>query len=142
MTTVRRRRWWRADRGSLTIFFAIVLPGLIALTGLAADGSRYTLARQRAGNIAREAARAGGQEIDASLAIPGGTKEVTVAAATTAADDYLAAAGITDYSVAVAPDLMHITVTVDLTEPTLMLRIVGVTKFTVEGTATATLVEG
>jgi Flp pilus assembly protein TadG len=137
----RRLGRLRSDRGTITITYAILLPVLIAIIGLGADNSRHSLAQDHALNVAREAARAGGQVIDASVAIPGGTKEVDVAGAVAAVNDYLATAGVSGV-VSVAPDRQHITVTVTITENTVLLQIVGITTFTVQATATAELVVG
>ena len=91
--------------------------------------------------VAREAARAGGQAIDGSVAIPGGAKQVEVAAAVTAVNDYLGTAGVTGV-ITVAPDRQHLTVTVTTTEDTVFLQIIGITTYTVQATATAQLVVG
>jgi Flp pilus assembly protein TadG len=131
----------RDDRGAITIMYAILLPVLIAIIGLGADNSRHSQSQNHALNVAREAARAGGQAIDASVAIPGGTKQVDVAAATAAVNDYLTTAGVTGV-VTVAPDRQHLTVTVTITENTVFLQIVGITTYTVQATATAQLVVG
>ena len=131
----------RGDRGTITITYAILLPVLVAIIGLGADNSRHSLAQNHALNVAREAARAAGQAIDASVAIPGGAKKVDFDAAVAAGNDYLATAGVTGVVVP-APDLQHITVTVTITEDTVLLRIVGITTYTVQATATAQLVVG
>jgi Flp pilus assembly protein TadG len=142
MTRLRRRLdRLRNDRGAITITYAILLPVLIAIIGLGADNSRHSLAQDHALNAAREAARAGGQAIDASLAIPGGSKQVDVAEAIAAVNDYLTTAGVTGV-VSVAPDRQHLTVAVTITENTVLLQIVGITTFTVRATATAELVVG
>ncbi len=129
----------------MTIFFAITYPMLIALVGFGADSSAHTRARERAANIAREAARAGGQAIDFTEAVPGGTKQVDPDAAIAAVNAYLIDAGFpvcTPASCAISPDLQHITVTITIAQPTFTLQIVGVNSFTVSGTATAALVVG
>jgi Flp pilus assembly protein TadG len=142
MNRLRRRLdRLRNDRGAITITYAILLPVLIAIIGLGADNSRHSLAQDHALNVAREAARAGGQAIDASVAIPGGTKQVDVAKAIAAANDYLATAGVTGV-ISVAPDRQHLAVTVTITEHTVLLQIVGITTFTVQATSTAELVVG
>lgn len=139
------RRVHRSDQGSITIFVAITYPMLIALVGFGADSSAHTRATERAANIAREAARAGGQALDFTTAVPGGVKQVDPAAAIAAVDAYLITAGLppcTPASCVISPDLQHITVTVTITQPTFTLQIVGVNSFTVSGTETAALVVG
>src|SRR4051812_33942777 len=59
------------DAGRIGLFYAIVLPGLLAMIGLAGDGAGYIRTTQRADNIAAEAARAGGQAIRLPDAING-----------------------------------------------------------------------
>ena len=96
MTRLRHRLdQLRNDRGAITITYAILLPVLIAIIGLGADNSRHSMAQDHALNVAREAARAGGQAIDASVAIPGGSKQVDVSEAIAAVNDYLATARVT-----------------------------------------------
>jgi hypothetical protein len=65
----------RADRpreeGGMTIYVAICILALLALLGLVVDGGGKLKASERADAIAQEAARAGGEQINASKAIPG-----------------------------------------------------------------------
>lgn len=54
---------WRAERGSITPFIAIVALGFLLLGGLVVDGARQLDARGRALAYAEEAARAGVQRL-------------------------------------------------------------------------------
>jgi hypothetical protein len=88
----------RADHGKVAVFFAILMPAFLIMTGLVVDGGGRVRALQRADNIAMEAARAAGQIIDAPQAIRGGVKEIgdddeQVAAAANAAATYAREAG-------------------------------------------------
>ena len=68
---------------------------MIMLVGLAVDLGGQVHAQQRAHDVAAQAARAGGQQVQAAPAIAGrATLSVDVAAARSAAQDYLAAAGV------------------------------------------------
>ena len=88
------RRFLRAaavgDRGSVSIFVAICLVGLMGLIALVFDGGGKINAQERLDDVAAEAARAGAQGVDPTLAIPGTTIKVDPNRAITLAGDYLA----------------------------------------------------
>lgn len=129
------------DAGRVSVYFAVALTALIVLIGLTVDGSGQFRALQRADNIAAEAARAGGQAIDAGLAISGGAKVVDPQQAVAAAQAYLVSAGVTG-TVEIAADRQHLTVTVTIPYNTAMLSYIGIDQVTVTGRATAQLVTG
>ena len=79
-----------ADRGSVSIFVAICLLGLMGLIALVFDGVGKINAQERLDDVASEAARAGAQGVDPTLAIPGTTIKVDPNRAITLAGDYLA----------------------------------------------------
>ncbi|MBX7268923.1 hypothetical protein KIF24_24755 [Micromonospora sp. Llam7] len=131
------------DAGRIGLFYAIVLPGLIAMIGLAGDGAGYIRTTQRANNIAAEAARAGGQAIRLPEAINGETKEVDTTKAIDAVVDYLTTAGITDWQATVDDDGQQLTVTVTVQyDPLLVDVLPGVTTIPANATVTATLLVG
>lgn len=135
----------RADRdaGRIGLFYAIVLPGLIAMIGLAGDGAGYVHTTQRANNIAAEAARAGGQAIRLPEAINGETKAVDTARAIDAVRDYLTTAGITQWQADIADDGQQLTVTVTVHyDPLLVDVLPGVTTIPATATVTASLLVG
>jgi Flp pilus assembly protein TadG len=135
----------RADRdaGRIGLFYAIVLPGLIAMIGLAGDGAGYVRTTQRANNIAAEAARAGGQAIRLPEAINGETKVVDTAKAIDAVRDYLTTAGITQWQADIADDGQQLTVTVTVHyDPLLVDVLPGVTTIPATATVTASLLVG
>jgi hypothetical protein len=86
-----------------------------------------------------EAARAAGQAISGPQAIQGEDKVVDPAAAVAAAQNYLAAAGVTG-TVTVSPDRQHITVTVTIVYTTVFLDLVGIDTLTATRQATAAVV--
>jgi Flp pilus assembly protein TadG len=135
------RAWLRRDDGRVSVYFAIALTALVVLIGLTVDGSGRFRMMQRADNIAAEAARAGGQALDAGQAISGGGKVVDPVLAATAAQAYLASAGVTG-TVEIAADRQHLTVTVTIPYTTDMLSYIGIDQVTVTGRATATLLTG
>jgi Flp pilus assembly protein TadG len=65
------RRGVETERGAIGVFFAVLVPGLLLIIGLAVDGGAKVAATQRANAIADEAARAGGQALDVSAALAG-----------------------------------------------------------------------
>ncbi|MEJ3743124.1 pilus assembly protein TadG-related protein [Actinomycetes bacterium KLBMP 9797] len=135
----------RADRdaGRIGLFYAIVLPGLIAMIGLAGDSAGYVRSTQRANNIAAEAARAGGQAIRLPEAINGETKVVDTAKALDAVRDYLTTAGITQWQADIADDGQQLTVTVTVHyDPLLVDVLPGVTTIPATATVTASLLVG
>jgi hypothetical protein len=144
MKTTRQIVPWLADdAGRIGLFYAIVLPGLIMMTGLAADSAGYIQASQRADNICAEAARAGGQAIRVPEAINGDPKAVDPNRAIDAVRDYLTTAGITRWNATASPDGQQLTVTVHLDyDPRVVDIIPGVSTIPIDATVTASLVIG
>ena len=129
------------DRGSVTVFFAVSVLGLLLLIGLVADGGAKLRATQEAAATAAEAARAGGQALDTAQAAGGDTGHLDRARAIQAAQNYLTAAGATG-TVTVSEDRTRLTVTVTKTAPTAFLSLIGITDLTVTAHAQAVLVGG
>ena len=105
-TSTRARNRPRDERGSISIWLVTSSFVMMMLVGLAVDLGGQVHAKQRAHNIAAEAARAGAQQVQAAPAIQGQYVRVDAAAARTAAEQYLAAAGIegtVTVTVAVSP---------------------------------------
>jgi len=125
------------DRGSVTAYLLITTVAIFALAGLVLDGGAALAAHGRAADVAQQAARAGADALDVtSLRSPtpaGLTADP--AAASTAAGDVLAAAGVTGD---VAVNGRSVTVTARVSKPAAILSIVGIGE--VGGTATATAV--
>jgi len=136
----RRARWWRHDRGALTLFVAILFPALLAFAGLVADAGTKLDNYENAATYAEEAARAGAGEVDQSAAYSGASVVVDQAEAITAARAYLTAAGVSGTVTAAGDDAIAVTVTI--TTPTKILSIIGIDTVTSTSTATASLVSG
>lgn len=136
-----RTRWSRArdERGQVTAMVAVLAVALLALGALVFDGGQILTARREANNLARQAARAGAQQLDVAQARTG-TFTLDAAAAETAARDYLAGEGLTPSSVRVTGD--RVEVTVALTQPTPLLSILGIDERTVTATASARAARG
>ncbi|MGW7196204.1 TadE/TadG family type IV pilus assembly protein [Streptomyces chryseus] len=88
------QRWWRRDEGSMTLYVLVTIVALFAIAGLVIDGGGKLRARTHAEGVAHEAARAGGQAIDAGKAIAGDGITVDRNAALAAAHTYLTRAGV------------------------------------------------
>jgi Flp pilus assembly protein TadG len=128
------------ERGSLTLTLAALMVALLALAGLVIDGGRKLNESSRAYAIAQEAARAGAGMVDRSAAYRSGTFKVDQVQALAAARAYLADAG---YTGSVSPDgTQRIRVTVTVTQPTLVLSLIGLDSMTATGSAVASLVTG
>lgn len=137
MTTPQRRLLVHPDQGSISAFFAVLVPALLLVIGLAVDGGAKVAATQRANAIADEAARAGGQALDIAAALAGDIR-VDPTAAIAAAQDYLDRSGVAGTVTVVDGDTLRVTTI--LTEPTTFLGLIGITTLTVEGTGTADLI--
>jgi len=57
----------RRDNGSAALFVAVFAPAMIFMAGLVIDGGSALEARQRAADIAEQAARAAGNQCDVAL---------------------------------------------------------------------------
>lgn len=130
------RRALRADRGSMSLFALVTIVALLAIAALVIDGGGKLRARTHAEGVASEAARAGGQAIDAGKAISGQGISVDRNAAMAAARTYLRRAGATG-SVQIGEDGQSLEVTVTETYDPLFL---GGGNWSVTGHGSADLV--
>lgn len=129
-----------ADAGSYSLLAIVLASMFLLLAGMVYDLGAKLRAGQRAGNIAEEAARAGAGQIDRDSAYAGGRYVVDRSAAVRASRAYLRAAG---QSGSVAPaGATKIRVTVTVTQPAVLLSMIGVGPMQVTRTATADLLTG
>lgn len=126
------------DRGSVTVFLAIVAVALLALAGLLVVGGEKMRAIEEANAIASLAARAAAQEVDVSALRSGGEPVLDAHAATAAARDVL---GLHDASGTIDVEGNEVTVTTSVRVPTSMLASVGITKITADGYAVVVLAD-
>ena len=126
------------ERGSITIWLALTSLSMIVLVGLAVDLGGQVHAHQRAHDLAAQAARAGGEQVQAAPAIAGDYVRVDAVAATNAARAYLSAANA-EGSVSVAGGT-RLTVEVTDTYRPRFLGVIGIRHLPVSGSATARLV--
>lgn len=138
---IRRLRTGMGDpeRGSVSLFWAITIPGLLILIGLVGDGGAKLRATQRADQIAAEAARSAGQALDAGRLQAGDGASADPTRAVQTATAFLDAAGVSG-TVTVSADRTTIDVAVTSTAPTAFLSLIGITTLTVTGHAQARLV--
>ena len=117
----------RDERGSISVWLVTASFVMIMLVGLAVDLGGQVHAQQRAHDIAAQAARAGGQRIQAPAAIEGRSVDVDLAAA-----DVEGTVEIT------GGDTVTVTVT-DHYDPQ-FLGAIGISDLTVTGEASARVV--
>ncbi len=135
----RHRRTEAADSGSLTLMLAVMMVVLLCFAGLAIDGGRKLDEAQNAYAVAQEAARAGAGMVNTSKAYGSGSYQVDVPQALAAARAYLAKTG---YSGTVSSSGNRISVTVEVTEHTTVLSLIGIDTLKSTGTAVASLETG
>ena len=131
----------RRDDGAITILVLLLTPMLLALAGLVWDGGLAITARQRAADLAEQAARAGADQLDLDAARADGTNLIDTTRAGTAACHYLliAAPAATCAATATA---QQVTVRVTTTTTTALLGLIGLHSLTTHGQATARPVQG
>jgi len=131
-----RRRLIAGDRGSAALWLAITMVGLLAMAGLVLDGGAAIGARERAADVAQQAARAGADALSAGgvFSASGGSNALAAnpTAATAAASSVLTGEGVTDFHISVQGTV--VVVTAHVSKPTALLSAVGVD--TVGGRAT------
>jgi len=120
------------------VWLALASTVMILLVGLAVDLGGQVHAQQRAHDLAAQAARAGGEEIQAAPAIAGRATRVDTAGARAAAQRYLTAAGVGGTVAITGGDTL--TVTVHDTFRPRFLGVVGLSRLDVTGTANAHLI--
>jgi Flp pilus assembly protein TadG len=128
----------RDERGSITVWLALASFVMMFLVGLAVDLGGQVHAHERAHDVAAQAARAGGEEVEGSAAIQGRELTISPAAARVAAQRYLDSAGVTGTVEITNGDT--ITVTVHDSYDPQFLGLIGIHRLEVSGTATARLI--
>jgi Flp pilus assembly protein TadG len=141
MTGHRVRR--HADdnvRGSVSLYFAIVTLAALVMAGLVVDGGAALATRERAADLATQAARAGADALTpASLRGLPTALHADPAAATRAADAILTDGGATGQ---VTVSGATVTVTVHLPRHTVILSAVGLDNISQTASASATALVG
>lgn len=128
----------RNERGSISIWIVTSSFVMTMLVGLAVDLGGQVHAKQRAHDVAAQAARAGGQQVQAAPAIEGNFLAIDTAAARRAAEEYLAAAHVSGTVTITGGDTITVDVT-DVYRPK-FLSLLGIGDLTVTGEASARLI--
>ena len=115
-----RRQHTTRDSGSITGFVLVITMAVICCAGLVIDGGRIVGAKVSASDHAENAARVGAQQV---VSLRTGQRVLDAVRARRNAEAYLVAHGV-DGSVAVSAN--RVTVTVQSTVSTTLLRLVGV----------------
>jgi hypothetical protein len=131
-----------AESGTLSIFIAICASALLLLAGLVLDGGGRLRAIEHDDALAREAARAGGQQIDQTALLQGRGLQLDQAKARAKALAYLAASGVSPRNIKVTMTATVVTVTFESSYTTAIIGLIGLNQLTVEGVGQARLVPG
>ena len=132
------RRRPRGERGAISVWFATAALVMIVLVGMAVDLGGKVHTQQRTRSVAAQAARTGAQEVQGSTAVRGEDLQIELAAAKSAAQDYLRAAGVNGTVTVTGGDTLVVRTT-DTYNST-FLGIIGLNAMQVTGEATARLI--
>ncbi|MFD6177249.1 MULTISPECIES: TadE/TadG family type IV pilus assembly protein [unclassified Isoptericola] len=125
------------ERGSVSTWLVLSAFAMVLIVGLAVDLSGQVHAQQQVRDIAAQAARVGGQQLDAT-AVQGAYPSIAIGKARTAAQDYLAASGATGSVTVSGGTTVHVQVT-STYHPT-FIGVVGIGGLTVSGEASARVI--
>jgi Flp pilus assembly protein TadG len=128
----------RGDAGSVTGAWILFAPFLLLVVAVLFEGGQTLAARREASNLALQAARSAGQEVD-EAAVRSGPPRLDAQAAEAAARTFVGGrAGSVE--VRVSGDVVTVTVTIE--HPTPMLGMIGMSTRTVSATESARAVRG
>lgn len=127
----------RGERGSISVWAATSAVIMMICVGIALDLGAQVHAQQHARGVAAQAARVGGQQLDAT-AVTGNYPSIAVGQARLAAQAYLDASGVDGTVAVTGGDTVHVSVT-DTYDPR-FLGIIGIQDLTVTGDATAQVI--
>lgn len=129
------------DRGTIGMFVAIFSLAVFLFAGLLVDGGLAIHARQRAFDIASQAARAGADNIDVEELRETGEPAILVAGACDQAQEIIVQYGnVSDTNCAATPE--EVTVEVTMVVGTTFLKLVGIGEFKMAVESTAHPEEG
>ena len=126
------------ERGSVSLWMVTAAMAMIILVGLAVDLGGQVLTRQHVANVAAQAARAGGQQLQASRAIRGEGVRIDNTRAAAAARAYLAASDVT--GTVQLRGSTAVVVHTAATYHTKFLGVIGIDQVQVTGTAESRIV--
>jgi Flp pilus assembly protein TadG len=128
----------RDERGAISVWFATTSLVMIILVGMAVDLGGKVHTQQRARSMAAQAARTGAQEVQGPSAVRGEDLRVDIAAAKSAAQDYLRAADVNGAATVTDGDTLVVRTTD--TYDSKFLGIIGLDSMQVTGEASARLI--
>lgn len=129
------------EDGIISIVLVLMTGALLALAGLVWDGGRAITARQQAANLAEQAARSGADAMNIAAIRSAGIDQLDPARAAADACRYVQVAA-PDASCRATATPTDVTVVITTRTPTAVLGIVGISRLTTHGHATATFVRG
>lgn len=128
----------RTDQGSISIWLVTSSVVMMMLVGLAVDLGGQVHAKQRAHDIAAQAARTGAQQVQSAPAVTGDYLAIDIAAAKNAAREYLSAAHVSGTVKVTDAETLTVEVT-DVYTPR-FLGAIGIGDLTVTGEGSARLI--
>lgn len=137
---MKRRNLRYDERGSVSIWAVLIVAAFTLIVGIAVDLTGQVNAKMRAGDIAAQAARVAGQQVDPDALMSGQTTtRVNTDSARRAALTYIVGAGMTgSVTLEAGGRELHITTTAEYRP--IFLGSIGLGPFTVTGTSSARLV--
>jgi Flp pilus assembly protein TadG len=140
MIPTRNRQLRHDERGSVSIWAVLIVAAFTLIVGISVDLTGQIAAKQRATDIAAQAGRVAGQQLEANTIMAGQTTaRVNLERARTAALAYIASADMTG-EVSVQAGGTELLVTTTASYQPVFLTSIGFGPLTVTGTATARLV--
>lgn len=134
------RHHTRDERGSVSLWAALIVAAFTLVVGISVDLVGQVAAKERANDVAAQAARIAGQQVDPDTTMAGtSTVRVNPARARTAALAYIADAGMTGTATVQAGGTELRIDTTAVYRP-VFLTALGIGPFTITGTSTARLV--
>ncbi len=123
------------EQGSISVMAILIAATVLIMMGVAVDVSGHVHAMQEARSVAREAARAGGQEVNVPAAIRGQGAKANPGEAAVAAQAYLSATGTPGSVTVTGPNTIR--VDVNSTYQTRFLSVIGISSMSSTGQAEA-----
>lgn len=127
----------RDERGSVTVWAVLIALILVLVIGITVDLTGQVNAQQRAHDLAQQAGRAAANRVQAAQIMRGESPQIDAAAARSAAQSYLSAAGVQGGVQITGPTTLAVHVTV-VYQPR-FLGTAGIGPKTVSGDATVQL---
>ncbi len=139
------RRGRSSEHGAASVLLLLLTPALFALAGLVLDGGTHLAARQRAADLAEQAARAGADQLDTSALRATGTDTVTASAARSAACRFVQTVepdAVCSATVDATPTGPQVQVRVRTRTHTVLLGLIGINTMHADALGTAQAVTG